>query len=68
MLTTPHRDSDDLRLPDETLEVRAQVRRFAKRPAANELNNPPESLDGFQRNLVARMADACLYMANSDHG
>jgi hypothetical protein len=68
MPTTPHRDSDDLGLPDETLKVRAQVRRFAKRAAASQLNNTPESLDGFQRNLVARMADACLYMTNSDHG
>jgi len=68
MPTIPHRYSDDLYddmwLPDETIEIRAQVRRFAEehvRPVAHELNNTPESLDAFPVELVERMADAGLF-------
>jgi len=68
MTSIPHRYADDLYddlwLPDETLQVRAQVRSFAEqyvRPVAHELNNTPESLDAFPRKLVAHMADAGLF-------
>ena len=68
MTAIPHRYADDiyddLWLPEETLEVRARIRAFAEqyvRPEAHTLNNTPESLDAFPRELVAKMADAGLF-------
>jgi len=68
MTSIPHRYADDLYddlwFPDETLQVRAQVRSFAEeyvRPVAHALNNTPESLDAFPRELVAHMANAGLF-------
>ena len=55
---------DDVWLPKETLEIRALVRDFAEthvRPVAHELNNTPESIGAFPRELVAKMADAGLF-------
>jgi len=55
---------DDLWLPDETLSIRQQVRDFAEehiRPVAHKLNNTPESLDAFPRELVKEMAEAGLF-------
>ena len=64
----PHRYAndiyDDLWMPEETLEVRSRVRHFAEqslRPVAYELNNTPESVAAFPRQLVAQMADAGLF-------
>ena len=55
---------DDLWIPEETIQVRETVRAFAEqyvRPVAHELNNTPESLDAFPRELVKDMADAGLF-------
>jgi len=68
MSSTPHRYADrlydDIWLPEETRQVRQQVRRFAEsqvRPVAHALNNTPESLDAFPRELVAAMAEEGLF-------
>jgi len=68
MTTIPHRYADDvyddLWLPKETLEVRARIRDFAEqyvRPVAHELNNTPESIEAFPRELVTQMANAGLF-------
>lgn len=68
MAPVPHRYADDiyddLWLPQETLEIRARVRQFAEqqvRPVAHALNNTPESVAAFPRDLVAQMADAGLF-------
>ena len=65
---TPHRYSDDIYddiwLPEETREVRARVREFAEtsvRPVAHTLNNTPESVDAFPRELVGQMGEAGLF-------
>ena len=50
---------DDLWLPEETVQVRETVRAFAEqhvRPVAHELNNTPESVAAFPRELVGEMA------------
>ena len=61
-----HADSmfDDMWLPEETQRVRAQVRDFVERevrPRAHSLNNTPESVDAFPRDLVKAMGDAGLF-------
>ena len=68
MNVIPHRYSDDiyddLWFPQETIEIRAQVRDFAERyvrPVTHELNNTTESLDAFPQQLVMQMADAGLF-------
>jgi len=55
---------DDIWIPDETIQVRETVRAFAEqyvRPVAHQLNNTPESLEAFPRELVKGMADAGLF-------
>ena len=55
---------DDLWLPEETLAVRRQVREFVEReirPIAHQLNNTPESLEAFPRELVKKMGNAGLF-------
>jgi len=55
---------DDIWIPEETIEVRETVRAFAEqyvRPVAHQLNNTPESLEAFPRELVKDMADAGLF-------
>lgn len=55
---------DDIWIPDETIQVRETVRAFAEqyvRPMAHQLNNTPESLEAFPRELVKDMADAGLF-------
>jgi alkylation response protein AidB-like acyl-CoA dehydrogenase len=55
---------DDIWIPDETIQVRETVRAFAEqyvRPVAHQLNNTPESLEAFPRELVKDMADAGLF-------
>lgn len=77
MSNIPNRYADnlysDVWLPEETLEIRHQVRAFAEehiRPVAHELNNTPESVDAFPHALVAKIAAAGLfaipYGANND--
>lgn len=68
MSAIPHRYADDvyddLWLPQETLDIRARIRAFAEqyvRPVAHELNNTPESVAAFPRELVAQMAGAGLF-------
>jgi alkylation response protein AidB-like acyl-CoA dehydrogenase len=68
MTAIPHRYADDLYdslwIPEETRVVREQVRRFAEehvRPVAHTLNNTPESVGAFPREMVSRMADAGLF-------
>ena len=54
---------DDLWLPEEALSVRKLVRDFVERevrPVAHELNNTPESLEAFPRELVGKMGEAGL--------
>ncbi len=56
--------ASDLLLPDETLEVRREVRAFADsvlRPIARELNCEPERRDGFRHDVFDRMASAGLF-------
>lgn len=55
---------DDIWLPDETIEVRQQVRSFvdsAIRPIAHELNNTTESIECFPQHLVKKMGEAGLF-------
>ena len=55
---------DDIWIPEETIQVRETVRAFAEqylRPAAHQLNNTPESLEAFPRELVKEMANAGLF-------
>ncbi|MDT8989339.1 acyl-CoA dehydrogenase family protein [Curvibacter sp. APW13] len=55
---------DDLWLPKETLEIRDNVRTFATQvlaPVAHELNNTPESVNGFPWHLVKSMGEAGLF-------
>ena len=55
---------DDMWLPEETIQVRATVRAFAEqyiRPVAHALNNTPESVAAFPRDLVKDMAEAGLF-------
>jgi len=68
MQNPPSRWSDslfsDVLLPEESLRVRAEARRFADdvlRPIAHELNTTPESRDGFRHDLVKAIAAAGLY-------
>ena len=68
MQTSPFRYAselyDDLWLPEETVQVRETVRAFAEkhvRPVAHELNNTPESVAAFPRELVREMAAAGLF-------
>ncbi|MGK0498850.1 MAG: alkylation response protein AidB-like acyl-CoA dehydrogenase [Oceanicoccus sp.] len=54
----------DTWLPREAVDIRNQVRAFAEdhiRPVAHELNNTPESIEAFPRQLVAKMAKAGLF-------
>lgn len=54
----------DRGLPQETLDVRAEVRAFADehiRPVAHTLNTTPESAEAFPRDLFNAMASAGLY-------
>lgn len=55
---------DDIWLPQETIEVRRKVRTFVDevvRPMAHALNNTPESVEAFPRELVKQMGDAGLF-------
>ena len=55
---------DDIWIPEETIRVRESVRAFAEqyvRPVAHQLNNTPESLEAFPRDLVRDMAEAGLF-------
>lgn len=55
---------DDVWLPDETLAVRQKVRDFAEsyvRLVAHALNNTPESVESFPRELVKQMGEAGLF-------
>ncbi len=55
---------DDIWIPQETRDVREQVRRFGEeyvRPVAHRLNNTPESVAAFPRELVNDMAAAGLF-------
>ncbi|WP_264027634.1 acyl-CoA dehydrogenase family protein [Mycolicibacterium pyrenivorans] len=56
--------SDDLLLPEETVEIRAEAREFAERtlrPRAAELNNATESKAAFPHDIHQAIADAGLY-------
>lgn len=56
--------SDDLLLPAETVEIRAEAREFAERtlrPRATELNNATESKAAFPHDIHKAIADAGLY-------
>jgi alkylation response protein AidB-like acyl-CoA dehydrogenase len=56
--------SDDLLLPGEIVEIRAEAREFAERvlrPRATELNNATESKAAFPRDIHEAIADAGLY-------
>ena len=68
MTTIPTRlaDSlyDDIWLPEETIKVRQQVRKFADdvlRPIAHELNNTPEDVSKFPWQLTKQMGEAGLF-------
>ena len=53
--------SDDLLLPPETVELRAEAREFAEkvlRPRATELNNATESKSAFPRDIHEAIAEA----------
>src|SRR4029077_13881792 len=55
---------DDCLLPDETVKIRDEARRFAERvlaPRAAELNSAEESSAVFPRDIVRLLADAGLY-------
>jgi len=55
---------DDLLLPEETVEIRADAREFAATvlaPRAAELNSAEESKAAFPRDIVDAMAAAGLY-------
>ena len=56
--------SDDLLLPDETVEIRAEARDFAATvlaPRAAELNSAEESKAAFPRDILDAMTAAGLY-------
>lgn len=64
MARTSDQLSDDLLLPAETVEIRAQARAFAHQtlaPRAAELNSATESSAVFPHDLVAQFAEAGLY-------
>lgn len=55
---------NDILLPEETLQIRREVREFAEdviRPVAHKLNTTPESADNFAREQFDAMAKAGLY-------
>ena len=55
---------NDILLPEETLQIRREVREFAEdviRPVAHKLNTTPESSDNFAREQFDAMAKAGLY-------
>mgnify|MGYP000004547023 CR=1 FL=1 len=61
---TADRLFDDLLLPAETIDVRNEVREFARvvlAPRATELNDAIESSAAFPRDLVTQLAEAGIY-------
>ncbi len=55
---------DDMWLPEETIKVRQQVRKFADevlRPIAHELNTTPEDVEKFPWELTKKMGEAGLF-------
>ncbi len=55
---------DDLWLPEETIKVRAQVRKFVDevlRPISHELNTTPEDVNKFPWELTKQMGEAGLF-------
>lgn len=55
---------DDMWLPEETIQVRDRVRRFAMQeisPIAHQLNNTTESVEAFPWQIVQKMGAAGLF-------
>ena len=55
---------DDIWIPEESLDIRAEVRAFADKelaPVAHKINTTPESRESFPRQIFEKMAEANLY-------
>ena len=55
---------DDIWIPEESLDIRAEVRAFADKelaPVAHKINTTPESRESFPRQIFEKMAEASLY-------